>query len=221
MIPAGALIWFPGEPGNSRRPEGFTTKVGLKEKYKNICAELYDCEDYDSLNAFVNSKDTLLVVDLTRYYLPSYYNPDDGLGWIDLVRRREHELTGETKMNIEQMYPGSHLKAADLQDREVTVTISHVAVEEFGDEKKPVVYFQGKDRGLALNKTNATSIAMLHGSETDNWAGKDITLFTIWTEYQGRPTQGIRIKMDGPTANAGQASQSVPAGPGPNDEIPF
>ena len=58
-------------------------------------------------------------------------------------------------MDINAAFPGEFLKAADLQGRQAAVVIDRVEMQKVGDDHKPVAYFQGKDRGLVLNKTNA------------------------------------------------------------------
>ena len=58
-------------------------------------------------------------------------------------------------MRISSAFPSKYLKAADLQDKQVTVRMSHVETETIGDDDRPVLYFQGKEKGLVLNKTNA------------------------------------------------------------------
>lgn len=102
-------------------------------------------------------------------------------------------------MKISGAYPSKYLKAADLGDRSLTVTIDKVAMENVGqeggaEEFKPVLYFQGKQKGLVLNKTNAEAIAYVYGDETDVWSGKAVEIFTMMVSYQGRMTPGIRIR---------------------------
>lgn len=127
------------------------------------------------------------------------------------------------QMKVSEVYTGEgkYLKAADLQGKRVTVTIQTTAYESMkddGTEMKVVVYFQGKEKGLALNKTNAETIAYFHGDDTEMWPGKAIELFTTMVEYQGKSVPAIRVA---PPANAPQ--QAAPAQPhsGLDDEIPF
>ncbi len=70
-------------------------------------------------------------------------------------------------MKINEAFPSNYLKAADLQDREVTVTMADVKMEKLGDDSRPVLYFRGKEKGLVLNKTNANNIASRYGDDTD------------------------------------------------------
>jgi hypothetical protein len=48
--------------------------------------------------------------------------------------------------------------------------------------KRPVVHFRGKSRPLALNATNAKTIAGLYGPMTEAWPGKSIALFVTQTK---------------------------------------
>jgi hypothetical protein len=79
------------------------------------------------------------------------------------------------------MYSGSkYLKAADLNGGDKVVTIDRVVEEEVGLEKerKPVVYFNGLQKGLVLNKTNADRLAHRLGDETKAWRGAGVELYS-------------------------------------------
>ena len=97
-------------------------------------------------------------------------------------------------MDINAAFPSEYLKAADLQGREVEVKMSFVDMQEVDNEMKPILRFQGKDRGLVLNKTNANTITDLYGDETEAWEGKPIILFPTTTDFQGRSVKCIRVK---------------------------
>jgi hypothetical protein len=97
-------------------------------------------------------------------------------------------------MNISGAFPSNYLKAADLQGRRVTVTIAGVKMEDIGGDHKPVVKFQGKDRGMVLNKTNANMIAEIAGTEeTDEWTGVAVVLYPTKVDFQGKRVDAIRI----------------------------
>lgn len=85
-------------------------------------------------------------------------------------------------MKVSQVYPSKYVKGEDLKEREVTLTIKAVTMEKMmptpGEEtEEMVVWFRGTDKGYVLNKTNATTIAKLHGDDTDDWTGKRIILY--------------------------------------------
>lgn len=131
-------------------------------------------------------------------------------------------------MDINAAFPSDHLKASDLQGREVNVTISHVEMKDIGGDPKPVVYFIGKEKGLVLNKTNASAISQMHGHETDMWVDRPITLFPSQTDFQGKIVPCIRVKIGAPVYHQAPVSRQPPPGhpaamgAGPiDDEIPF
>lgn len=99
-------------------------------------------------------------------------------------------------MRIDAAFPSKYLKTSDLMGRRVLATIANVKEEEVEDGKRlPVMYFVGKDRGLVLNKTNASTIMAVLGVETDGWIGQKIELFEMQVSFQGRMTPGIRVSV--------------------------
>jgi hypothetical protein len=97
-------------------------------------------------------------------------------------------------MNINESFPSKYLKASDIEGQP-TVVIANVATEEVGKDKemRPVLYFDGEEKGIILNKTNATNISKLYGYETDDWIGKKVMLGTTWVDFQGQSVEAIRI----------------------------
>jgi hypothetical protein len=71
-------------------------------------------------------------------------------------------------------------------------------------QEKPVVYFQGIEPGMVLNKTNATSIAKLLGNDTDAWEGKAIGLFTTEVDFSGQQVLAIRVRLKLPKVKKAQ-----------------
>ena len=110
-------------------------------------------------------------------------------------------------MELSTVFGGDTLKAADIpQGAEPTVTIASVEQKKFDNGNKLLIKFVGKKKALVCNKTNAKRIAMNHGSNTDQWIGKQITLYVDIVDFQGEPTEAIRVR---PTR---QAQPSVAAG---------
>lgn len=128
---------------------------------------------------------------------------------------------------------GSYLKQEHVGDRRVVVTIKNVVIENVADESKPenkpVLYFQGKDLGLVLNKTNADTITEITGTdETDHWGGHQICLYVDPNvSYAGKKTGGIRV-MSVPRGDARAVPPPVQQPPTPavpfeasDDDVPF
>jgi hypothetical protein len=103
-------------------------------------------------------------------------------------------------MKANDLFPSKFLKAEDLEG-DVTLTVDRCSLEEFKDrdtgksQSKLVVYFKDQEKGLLVNKTNFKSIAEITGEEdTDNWAGKKITLTVIDVDAFGDVVAAIRVK---------------------------
>lgn len=132
-------------------------------------------------------------------------------------------------MNINEAFPSNFLKASDLQGGQPTVVISDVRMEDIGDDRKPVVYFDGKDKGVVLNKTNATNISTAYGHNTEAWTGKKVVLFTTWVDFNGKSVEAIRIRPAPQfvTGTPDRQQTTAPDLSGPrefaplDDEIPF
>ncbi len=123
-------------------------------------------------------------------------------------------------MNINDSFPSNYLKASDLGTNQPVVTIAHIKQEPVGRDKemKAVVYFQGKEKGVVLNKTNAKKIIEIAGTpETDDWPGVRVRLFASTTEFAGDMVECIRIKAPG---NA-RSQAAPPPPPEPEERYPM
>jgi hypothetical protein len=123
--------------------------------------------------------------------------------------------------DIEELLPSKHLKAADFLagDAEATIKSYERGVEVgMRKEEKTVLHFEGYKKGLVLNRTNATLIAGMHGTDVDQWIGKKIVLYATTTPFGGeiKPCIRVRDKMPGfPTsAPTVQVAQPAIAGTG-------
>lgn len=117
-------------------------------------------------------------------------------------------------MLISETYASKYVKAADLKGRTVRVTIASIASESMQEgTSKPVLYFKESDKGVVLNRTNATTLAMAFGDNTDNWIGAAIELFPMAVPFNGQMQQAIRVRVPPATDsfNAGPVFASQPA----------
>jgi hypothetical protein len=121
-------------------------------------------------------------------------------------------------MNVNEVFPSNYLKAADLQGREIPVMIDRVEMESFGQDQKAIVYFRNKQKGVVLNKTNAMNIAGAYGDDTDGWVNQPVVLFSVWTDFQGKSVQAIRIRP-GTMAQAPSPRQHPQTTPPPVDDM--
>ena len=139
--------------------------------------------------------------------------------------------------NINNLFPSKYLKASDFTagpQNAVMATIAMEAIDE-GHDPKPVLYFQGQNKGLVLNKTNGQMIAHIYGPETDAWIDKHIQLYVEPVSFQGRIVDAIRVRAPAPPAAtqpmidgtqvhaAPPAPKQAPPAPGdvPLEDIPW
>lgn len=119
------------------------------------------------------------------------------------------------------MFDSKYLGAWDLPaGKDVTVTIVSVAAETVRnaankEARKPVLMFQGKNKGLLLNKTNAKTVAAMYGTDTTKWAQKRISLYATTTMMGPERVDCIRVRPSVPSAKT--ASAPPDAGPTPEE----
>jgi hypothetical protein len=101
-------------------------------------------------------------------------------------------------MLISQAFPSEFLKAEDLQGHEVRCIMNHVEMRDVGDDYKPVLYFQGKEKGLVLNITNSNTLAAIYGDDTEEWRDKEIMLFVERVDFKGKKVPALRVRAPQP-----------------------
>lgn len=110
-------------------------------------------------------------------------------------------------MHYRLLYPTEFLCAADLQGKDVTLTIAGLQRDELpleGTSKKEskwIVSFvemesrpKDKQKRMVINKTNLKTIAKVYGPEVNDWTGKRITLFGTTCKLKGEVVECIRIR---------------------------
>jgi hypothetical protein len=127
------------------------------------------------------------------------------------------ELTRkDTNMpSVNDMYPSKWLKASDCEDGDMVLTISGIVQERIGQgsqaDDKWVLNFEEEEKGLVLNKTNTNTIAKLYGNDTDDWIGKQVTLFATEVQFQGDMVEAIRVRSKPPRKPGAKVTKPVTA----------
>lgn len=132
-------------------------------------------------------------------------------------------------MKIGELYPSKYVKSDDIKGQRLQLQVGKVVMEDIADnEIKPVMYFNGKEKGMVLNKTNAMLCAHCWGDETDAWAGQWLDLFVEPKMFQGKVVDGISVAPKLPNSQSAPAQPAAPEpppqAPGPDgivDDIPF
>ncbi len=127
-------------------------------------------------------------------------------------------------MKISTAFPSNYVKASDLNGKPCPLTIRTCVLEELGQgsdkEQKPVLYFNGAQKGLVLNKTNANAIKDAYGDETGGWEGKPVEVFPTQVQFKGKLVDGIRVRIQ-PEAQPEPQPEAAPMAEELNDEIPW
>ncbi len=105
-------------------------------------------------------------------------------------------------MKLDQMFPKKYASGADLQGKDVSLTITQVRTERMRphpnakEEAKYVVYFAEATKGVILSRTLANQIddAVNGDGDTDNWTGKRVTLYPKPMRVAGRDRIAIRAR---------------------------
>ena len=97
-------------------------------------------------------------------------------------------------------YAGQYVTSVEI-DRPLTVRIASLTtetVESWQKGSKPkeclIMHFEGKDRGIVINKTNFKRLADLFGWDTDDWVGQEVTIETAKVKAFGRIIDSIEIR---------------------------
>ncbi len=128
------------------------------------------------------------------------------------------------KTDFRSLYDREYIGHFDLPEgRDVIVTISKVIGGELTNvggrkNKKPIIYFENKERGMVCNKTNGKSIMNMYGPIVEEWKGKRIALYVAMTRSPdgSGDVPCIRIRPQIPAAKgAGKDDAKLSEGPPP------
>jgi hypothetical protein len=106
-----------------------------------------------------------------------------------------------------------YLRAEDVkQDRKFRIkTVTEESFEQDGGkEKKLVLWFTNDERGLVLNKTNNRTLRGAFDDDTTNWVGKVIAVFPMMTDFRGKMTLALRVRIPPPKQDTEPATAASP-----------
>lgn len=124
-------------------------------------------------------------------------------------------------MHWKRYFDNDYIGAWDLGAGDHAVVIERVeqgALQVPGTsqkERKPLVHFVGKKKPMVLNTTNAKAIAAMYGNNTDDWAGKPISIYATKTTFAGEEVDCIRVR---PTPPKPRPKKPEPAAAAPEPE---
>jgi hypothetical protein len=105
-----------------------------------------------------------------------------------------------------------YLRAEDVkQDKRfrIKAVTEEIFERDGGKEKKLVLWFTNDERGLVLNKTNIRTLRGAFDDDTTNWVGKVVAVFAAMTDFRGKMTPALRVRIPPPK----QATDAAPQQP--------
>lgn len=116
------------------------------------------------------------------------------------------------------------LKKEDIGNARALCIISDIQTTEFDGDRKIVLRFDGKEKGMSLNKTNTRIMVEAFGRETNGWIGQQVEVWVDpYVTYAGKVVGGLKVTPkihQPPTAQQPQAPAQPAPQTGPED-IPF
>lgn len=107
------------------------------------------------------------------------------------------------------LFDRAYIAAFDLGGKDVVVKIARVEGQVLNNgksqNKKPVIFFEGRERGFVANKTNCKAISGMYGTKVESWIGKLITLFPTVASMGGEQVEAIRVRPTIPVEPKGKA----------------
>jgi hypothetical protein len=97
--------------------------------------------------------------------------------------------------DFDSLYGSKYLSVADLKDAEPRLKIGKAEIAELREKngtikRKYVILFEGVDKGLVINKTNAKKLADAYGKQPSKWIGQFVQLYAEDTTFG----KGVRIR---------------------------
>src|SRR5690554_4945273 len=96
-----------------------------------------------------------------------------------------------TMTDYRKFFDKEYLGHWDLpEDKDAVAVIAKVEAGELHNpgkkaDKKPILTFEGKDKRMVVNATNAKTIAAMYGPHVEDWIGKPVALFRTTTNGPG------------------------------------
>ena len=119
--------------------------------------------------------------------------------------------------HFRQYFDSEYLGNWDLpRDQDVVVTIDKVGRGELTGQKgrkdkKAIIHFVGKKKPMAMNITNAKTVAAMYGNDVRQWVGKSIALYVTTTDSPAGQVDCIRIRPRIPQPKRANGAARPPA----------
>ena len=113
---------------------------------------------------------------------------------------------------VKDMIQSKFLRKEDFDEDQIC-TIRNVKLEDVGRDDNPeqrwVIYFKEHAKGMVLNVTTIRVLEQSYGGDTDNWIGRQATVYVDPNvSFGGKVVGGLRLRVQ-KTKTAPKPSQEV------------
>ena len=126
-------------------------------------------------------------------------------------------MTIPTEDDFDLLYGSKYLGATDLNGQRPRRTIGKIEIAELKDKdgstkRKFVLYFEGEDKALVLNKTNAKKLEAAFGKDGTKWVGTRVELYAEMTSLgkEGVRLQPLRKANVAPPVTVDDMADEIP-----------
>jgi hypothetical protein len=107
-----------------------------------------------------------------------------------------------TEADFDSAYGSKFLSASDIKSvggkkraRIGGVEVAELRQDSGGTRRKFVVHFEGLDKGLVLNVTNASVLRDALGKDARRWVGADIGILVEPVTFGSKRVDGLRLRV--------------------------
>jgi hypothetical protein len=111
------------------------------------------------------------------------------------------DLDTPSEADLDSCYGSKYFSAADLGDKKIRTRIAKIRKETMQQQggkperAKFVIWFTTVDKPMVLNATNKNALVDKLGKTPANWIDAEVGLLTEVTQFQGKLTRGLRLRV--------------------------
>ena len=117
-----------------------------------------------------------------------------------------------TDTDFDSIYGTKYFGVSDLRGQQLHRKIGKVEIAELKEndgstKRKFVIFFEGEDKALPLNRTNARQLALALGKDASKWVGATVELYSEMTSL-GK--EGVRLRVLRPPHPKSESMNDIP-----------
>jgi hypothetical protein len=137
----------------------------------------------------------------------------------------DHDFDTPTEADLDSCYGSKYLSASEVGNQRIRTKIAKVRKADLQQQggparKKFVLSFASLDKEMVLNTTNKNALVEVLGRKPSDWIGVEVGIYSEPTNFGGKPTRGLRLRVLPKPAPKPAAAKEVPWPDQPGDPGP-